>query len=75
MVPLFAASDSMVNVFLGLFDKPLDNPAPFDCLLELTTTLVGVMASGLDLHVLIVCEPAQMPLEDIQGTQANGDGL
>ena len=75
MVPLFAASGSLLNVFLGLFDKPLDNPAPFDGLLELTTTLLGVMASGFDFDVLIVGEPAQMALEEIQGPHSPGDGL
>ena len=75
MVPLFAASDSILNVFLGLFDKTLDNPALFDRLLELTATLLGVMASGFDLDVLFVAEPAQMPLEEIQGPHSPGDGL
>ena len=75
MVPLFAASDSILNVFLGLFDQPLDDPAPFDRLLELSATLLGDMASGFNLDVLFVAEPAQMPLEEIQGPHAPGDGL
>ncbi len=75
MVPLFAASDSILNVFLGLFDKPLDDPAPSDRLLKLTATLLGVMASSFNLDGLFVAEPAQMPLEKIQGPQSPGDGL
>ena len=75
MVTLFVASDSILNVFLGLFDKPLDNPAPFDGLLELAATRLGVIASGFDLNALFIREPVQMPLEEIQGPHSPGDRL
>ncbi len=75
MLPLRAASDSILNVFLGLLNKPLDNPAPFDGLLELDAALLGVMASSLDLDVLFIRELDQMPLEKIQGPHSTGDRL
>lgn len=75
MLPLRAASDAMTNIFLGLFDEPLDYPAPRHRLIELTATLLCVMAPGLDLDFLFVSEPAQMPLEKIQGPQSPGHGL
>ncbi len=65
MMTLLTASESFLKPFLGPLDKPLDDPALFDRLIELAAALFGVAHARLDLEVLFVREPAQMPLEQV----------
>ena len=65
MMTLRTASESFLKPFPGLLDKPLDDPALFDRLIELAAALFGVAHARLNLKVLFVREPAQMPLEQV----------
>ncbi len=65
MMTLFTASGSFLKPFLGLLDKPLDDPALFERLIEVAAALFGVAHARFNLEILFVCEPAQMPLEQV----------
>ena len=65
MMTLLTTSESFLKPFLGLLDKPLDDPALFERLIELAAALFGVARTRFNLAVLFVCEPAQMPLEQV----------
>lgn len=65
MVTLRTASEFFVKPFPGLLDKTLDDPALFHRLIELAAALFRVAHARLDLDVLFVREPAQMPLEEV----------